>query len=58
VDINDIRIFLGIEGNRLNSLRSYVEVGYVFDREILYEVVPADNVRLKDTVMVGAGVAF
>jgi hypothetical protein len=37
---------------------SFFEVGYVFERELFYVVVPSDRTSLADTVMLRAGVAF
>jgi hypothetical protein len=33
-------------------------VGYVFERELVYTVVPADNLELQDTYMIRTGFSF
>ena len=58
VDINDIRVFGGLEWHGLNARVGFFEVGYVFDREIIFRNVPADNLKLDDTVMLRGGVRF
>lgn len=57
-DINDIRIGLGIEWTGHRGTRGFAEVGYVFDRELIFEVSPGSNRSLNDTVMLRAGLAF
>lgn len=56
-DYNDIRIRLGLEWMRYQGARGWFEVGYVFDREIVYEVDPT-NFDPDDTFMLRAGVAY
>ncbi|MBX7166616.1 MAG: hypothetical protein K1X74_09745 [Pirellulales bacterium] len=56
-DLNDIRIRLGIEWLRFQGPRGWAEIGYVFNREIKYEVDPTDF-DPGDTFMIRAGVAF
>lgn len=58
VDINDIRVFGGLEWHGLNERVGFFEVGYVFDREIVFRNVPQDNLKLDDTVMLRGGVRF
>lgn len=57
-DINDIRLFAGIEWNHQANLKGFFEVGYVFDRKIDYRFNPANNLNLSDTVMLRAGISF
>lgn len=62
VDINDIRLFGGLEWlSGYLGATGFVEVGYVFDREIIYfrrdGTVPP-NLPLKDTIMLRAGLSF
>ena len=52
VDYNDIRVSLGAETFALSGLHSFFEVGYVFDRQIIYrsatpEFNPSNNVMLR-----------
>ena len=58
VDINDIRIALGVDWQYLDRYNGFFEVGYVFDREIRYELVPAENTAIDDTFMLRGGVRF
>lgn len=63
VDINDIRIVLGIEWGRNDMMRDgrrigFLEGGYVFDRELYYKARPADNLRLQDTFVIRAGFGY
>jgi hypothetical protein len=59
IDINDIRAIVGLEWETQTQARGHVEVGYVFDREILYHDsgVPGEF-NLDDTVMVRLGFDF
>lgn len=63
VDINDVRLTLGLEfgsqgllaeGRRLG----FVEMGYVFAREIEYLVSPSDSFNMAGTIMLRAGVGY
>jgi hypothetical protein len=59
IDYNDIRAILGLEWETQSKIHGRVEVGYVFDREIIYDgsrLPPEFN--LDDTVMLRAGVDF
>lgn len=63
VDINDIRIVAGLEWGRNDLLRAgqrtgFLEIGYVFDRELVYKRTPADNLRLNDTFMLRLGIGY
>lgn len=60
LDINDIRLFVGLEWicKQGSGARGFAEIGYVFERELEYYLVPADNTSLNDTLMVRAGFAF
>lgn len=63
IDINDIRLVLGLEWGRNELLRDgrrfgFFEVGYVFDRELLYRHSPTDNLSLQDTFMLRAGIGY
>lgn len=63
IDINDLRLVLGLEWGRNEQMREgrrtgFLEVGYVFDRELLYDKMPLDNLDLQDTVMVRAGFGY
>ncbi len=63
IDINDIRLLLGMEWGRNDQLRDgrrvgFVEVGYVFNRELLYKNTPADNLDLDDSFVIRAGIGY
>jgi hypothetical protein len=58
VDINDIRLIAGLEWTGgYFGLKGFLELGYVFDREVVFE---STNFKLKpdDTFMIRGGVAF
>ena len=55
IDINDIRIFLGIDWNNLDRFNGLLEIGYVFNREIIVRDSPDESLNLKDTFMIRAG---
>ncbi len=58
IDINDIRVFVGIDWSYLDQRSGFLEIGYVFERELLYDLVPAESLNLDNTFMVGAGILF
>ena len=63
IDINDLRLVLGLEWGKNEQMRQgrrtgFIEIGYVFDRELLYSLSPADNLSLQDTIMVRAGIGY
>ena len=58
VDINDVRGFIGLEWMGPRRVTGFVEVGYVFDRELLYLSDPTTKLELKDTFMLRTGLAF
>ncbi|HWB01087.1 MAG TPA: DUF6268 family outer membrane beta-barrel protein, partial [Pirellulales bacterium] len=57
VNYNDIRIMLGVEAFYLKRLRGNFEVGYVFNRQILYLAGP-QTVNPPDSVMLRAGLSY
>jgi hypothetical protein len=58
IDINDIRASVGLEFSGPRGLNGFVEVGYVFEREVVYVVTPSDTFSPDDTYMLRAGIAF
>ena len=58
IDYNDIRFSLGLEFETPNMVRGHFEVGYVFDREIIFESGMPDKFTPDDTVMLRAGIDF
>jgi len=58
VDYNDLRVILGIETLGLSGFKANFEVGYVFNREVVYRFGPPAQFDPDDTVMVRAGLAY
>ncbi|GAB5407214.1 MAG: hypothetical protein Aurels2KO_54450 [Aureliella sp.] len=63
IDINDLRLVLGLEWGRNDQMRQgrrngFCEIGYVFDRELLYRESPLDNMDLQDTIMFRVGFGY
>lgn len=59
IDYNDMRLAFGLEWQAPNQARGHLEIGYVFDREILFGDTQ-DPARFKpdDAVMFRAGIGF
>jgi len=57
-DYNDIRIIFGIETSALSGLKTNFEIGYVFNREIIYKNGPPPDFEPNDTLMLRAGLAY
>ncbi|MCA9268156.1 MAG: hypothetical protein KDA41_06775 [Planctomycetales bacterium] len=59
VDVNDLRAILGLEwtGGWWGT-KGFVEVGYVFNRDIVFDKTPAANFSPDDTFMLRGGLAF
>lgn len=59
VDINDLRVYIGAETKGENALlHGFAEIGYVFDRELIYKRNPQDNLKLRDTFMLRGGAIY
>jgi hypothetical protein len=58
IDINDIRVSGGLEWETQTFIRGHVEVGYVFDREIIFESGDPPIFSPEDTIMVRGGIDF
>lgn len=58
VDINDYRVMGGLEFHSHRGVKGYIEAGYVWNREVLYEVTPSQNFDPGDTFLVGGGLVF
>jgi hypothetical protein len=58
VDINDIRVSAGLEFTGPRGVTAFFEVGYVFEREVVYVVTPQDSFDPPDSYMLRAGIAF
>jgi hypothetical protein len=59
-DYNDLRALLGIEWlpEAQSGMRGFLEVGYVFNRELFYVSQAPPPVELDDTFMFRGGIAF
>ncbi len=57
-DINDIRAFYGIEWMGPRRATGFLDMGYVFDREIVYRSNTLNSLELKDAFMLRFGFAF
>ncbi|HEX4129111.1 MAG TPA: DUF6268 family outer membrane beta-barrel protein [Pirellulales bacterium] len=57
VNYNDFRVMLGVEGFYTQRWRGNFEVGYVFNRQILYLIGP-QTVSPGDSVMLRAGLSY
>ena len=57
-DINDVRSFLGFEWMGPRRVTGFLEVGYVFDREIVYRSSPNDGLDVEDAFLFRSGLAF
>ena len=60
IDINDIRVTLGVEWGQASLLQQgrrtgFVEVGWVTDREVVYVETPLESSSLRNSWMVRAG---
>ena len=63
IDINDIRVFAGWEWGLSELIRAgrrsaFVEIGYVFDREVIYRANPQDNFEPGDGIMFRGGIGY
>ncbi len=63
IDINDIRVTLGVEWGLTNLIRvgrrtGFAEIGYVFDREVLYDGQPGDNFETDDALLLRIGFGY
>jgi hypothetical protein len=56
-DYNDIRVIGGFEWETQSQIRGHIEVGYVFDRELIFES-GTPQFDPNDTVMLRAGIDF
>ena len=63
IDINDIRVMLGLEFGKSEQIRQgfrlgFIEGGYAFNRELLYRVQSSGNLDLEDSFVLRAGFAY
>lgn len=58
-DVNDIRAIGGLEWvNNASTLKGFFEMGYVFDREVVFAEMPDWDFKLLDSFMIRSGIAF
>jgi len=63
IDINDLRVLAGFEWGESNSIRAgqrtaFVELGYVFNRDIEYRDTPADDIEPSDAFLFRVGIGY
>lgn len=58
IDINDIRAIFGIEWETQTQTHGHFEIGYVFDREIIFASSGDPKFELDDTIMFRLGFDF
>ena len=63
VDINDLRVMTGWEWGRSDLIRTgrrtaFAEIGYVFERELIYKNDPTDRLKPDDAIMFRAGFGY
>jgi Domain of unknown function (DUF6268) len=58
IDYNDIRVSGGIEWETQTFIRGHIEIGYVFDREVVFESGDPPTFKPDDTFMIRGGVDF
>ncbi|HZZ29514.1 MAG TPA: hypothetical protein VFE46_16060 [Pirellulales bacterium] len=59
-DYNDLRFAIGLDvlPETQSGMRGYVEVGYAFDRRLVFRSNNPGNFDLSDTVLLGAGISY
>jgi hypothetical protein len=58
IDYNDIRVIGGLEWETQSFIRGHIEVGYVWDREIIFVSGMPPSFTPDDTIMLRAGIDF
>ena len=63
IDINDIRLMLGLEFGKSDQIRQgfrlgFIEAGYAFNRELLYRVRSSSDLALENSFVLRAGFAY
>jgi hypothetical protein len=58
IDINDIRVSGGLEFETQSFIRGHIEVGYVFDREVIFVSRDPPIFQPDDTFMIRGGIDF
>jgi hypothetical protein len=57
-DYNDLRVMLGLETVGGARMRSFIEVGYLFERQLVFRTGPPSSLGLSDSMMVRGGISF
>ena len=57
-DINDVRAYIGMEWMGPRRVTGFADLGYVFQREIVYRSDPRNDLDVEDGLMFRAGFAF
>lgn len=57
IDYNDLRVMFGLDYTAAN-FQGFFEIGFVFDREIVYTKFPPSTFKPNDTVMLRGGLLF
>jgi hypothetical protein len=63
IDINDIRVMIGLEFGRSEQMRQgfrlgFIEAGYAFNRELLYRFRQASNIEPEDSIVIRGGFSY
>jgi len=63
IDINDIRLMLGLEFGKSEQIRQgfrkgFIEAGYAFNRELIYRVRSSSSLDLENSFVLRAGFAY
>ena len=58
MDINDIRVYLGVDLWNSNRFYGFGEIGYVFERELVFNLEPGENTNVGDTFMARMGLSW
>ena len=63
IDLNDIRVMLGLEFGKSEQMRQgfrlgFVEVGYAFNRELIYRIRTSSNLDLPDSIVIRGGFSY
>ena len=53
-----MRAFIGLEWIGPRRVTGFVDVGYVFARELVFRTDPINDVRIEDSILVRSGIAF
>lgn len=57
VDINDVRVFIGAEWMGRRQVTGFMEIGYVFQRQLVYRSL-VNPIDISDTFMFRSGLSF